>query len=227
MIILLENAGAQTGCLIASKSGEFVVEAAGEVDGDMRVLSGAGLSYAYPRSIVNFVDRTQQDIVLNDARSEVIFHNDPYIADRQPKSLLCAPIGDVGKLTAILYLENNLTTGAFTVDRLEVLKLLSSQAAIALENARLYANLETANQQLAEFNLNLEVKVTQRTQELREKNVLLSQEIQERQKVEAAARDTSRAKSEFLANMSHELRTPLNGILGYAQIFKRDQHLSA
>ena len=77
MIILLENAGAQTGCLIASKSGEFVVEAAGEVDGDMRVLSGTGLSYAYPRSIVNFVDRTQQDVVLNDARSEVIFHNDP------------------------------------------------------------------------------------------------------------------------------------------------------
>ena len=227
MRILLENAGAETGCLIASKYGEFVVEAAGEVDGDVRVLSGAGLSYAYPRSLINFVDRTQEDIVLNDARSEVIFHNDPYIAERQPKSLLCAAIVYQGKLTAILYLENNLTTGAFTVDRLEILKLLSSQAAIALENARLYANLETANQQLAESNLNLEVKVTQRTQELREKNVLLSQEIQERQKAEAAARDASRAKSEFLANMSHELRTPLNGILGYAQIFKRDQHLSA
>ena len=227
MRILLENAGAETGCLIASKYGEFVVEAAGEVDGDVRVLSGAGLSYAYPRSLINFVDRTQEDIVLNDARSEVIFHNDPYIADRQPKSVLCAAIVYQGKLTAILYLENNLTTGAFTVDRLEILKLLSSQAAIALENARLYANLETANQQLAESNLNLEVKVTQRTQELREKNVLLSQEIQERQKAEAAARDASRAKSEFLANMSHELRTPLNGILGYAQIFRRDQHLSA
>ena len=141
--------------------------------------------------------------------------------------MLCAPIVYQGKLTAILYLENNLTTGAFTGDRLEVLKLLSSQAAIALENARLYANLETANQQLAESNLTLETKVTQRTQELREKNVLLSQEIQERQKAEAAARDASLAKSEFLANMSHELRTPLNGILGYAQIFKRDQHLSA
>ncbi|MEK0188624.1 ATP-binding protein, partial [Microcoleus anatoxicus] len=59
MGILLENAGAETGCLIASKSGEFVVEAAGEVDGDMRVLSGAGLDYAYPRSLINFVDRTQ------------------------------------------------------------------------------------------------------------------------------------------------------------------------
>ncbi len=226
MRILLENAGAQTGCLIASKSGEFVVEAAGEVDGAVRVLSGAGLSYAYPRSIVNFVDRTQQDIVLNDARSEAIFNTDPYIAERQPKSVLCAPIVYQGKLTAILYLENNLTTGAFTGDRLEVLKLLSSQAAIALENARLYANLETANQQLEESNFTLEAKVKERTQELHEKNARLSEEIQERQKAEAAARDASRAKSEFLANMSHELRTPLNGILGYAQIFKRDQHLS-
>ncbi len=226
MGILLENAGAETGCLIASKSGEFVVEAAGEVDGDMRVLSGAGLDYAYPRSLINYVDRTQEDVVLNDARSEAIFNNDPYIVDRQPKSLLCAPIVYQGKLTAILYLENNLTTGAFTADRLEVLKLLSSQAAIALENARLYANLETANQQLAESNLTLEAKVTQRTQELSEKNGLLSQEIQERQKAEAAAQSASLAKSEFLANMSHELRTPLNGILGYAQIFQRDKHLT-
>ncbi len=226
MGILLENAGAETGCLISSKSGEFVVEAAGEVDGDMRVFSGVGLAYAYPRSVVNFVDRTQQDIVLNDARSEAIFNNDPYIVEHQPKSVLCAAIVYQGKLTAILYLENNLTTGAFTGDRLEVLKLLSSQAAIALENARLYANLETANQQLAESNLTLEAKVQQRTQELSEKNVLLSQEIQERQKAEAAAQSANLAKSEFLANMSHELRTPLNGILGYAQIFQRDKHLS-
>ncbi|MEZ2301276.1 MAG: AAA family ATPase [Microcoleus sp.] len=226
MRILLENAGAQTGCIIASKSGEFVVEAAGEVDGEVSIRQDAGLLYAYPRSLINFVDRTQEDIVLNDARSEAIFNNDPYIVEHQPKSLLCAPIVYQGKLTAILYLENNLTTGAFTADRLEVLKLLSSQAAIALENARLYANLETANQQLAESNLTLEAKVTQRTQELSEKNTLLSQEIQERQKAEAAAKAASLAKSEFLANMSHELRTPLNGILGYAQIFQRDKHLT-
>ena len=226
MRILLENAGAQTGFLMAPKNGEFVIEAAGEVDADMRVLSGAGLDYAYPRSLINFVDRTLEDIVLHDARSDVIFNTDPYIAQYQPKSVLCAAIVYQGKLTAILYLENNLTTGAFTADRLEVLKLLSSQAAIALENARLYANLETANQQLEESNFTLEAKVKERTQELHEKNALLSSEIQERQKAEAAALDASRAKSEFLANMSHELRTPLNGILGYAQIFQRDQYLS-
>ncbi|TAE53861.1 MAG: response regulator, partial [Oscillatoriales cyanobacterium] len=227
MRILLENAGAQTGFLIAPKNGEFVIEAAGEVGGDVRVLSGAGLDCAYPRSLINFVDRTQQDVVLNDASSDAIFHNDPYIVDRQPKSVLCAAIVYQGKLTAILYLENNLTTGAFTGDRLEVLKLLSSQAAIALENARLYTNLETVNKQLAEYNFTLEAKVKERTQELHEKNSLLSEEIKERQKAEAAARDASHAKSEFLANMSHELRTPLNGILGYTQIFKRDKHLTS
>ncbi|MEG4800966.1 AAA family ATPase [Microcoleus sp. ARI1-B5] len=227
MRILLENAGAQSGCLIAPKNGEFAIEAAGEVGGDVRVLSGAGLDCAYPRSVINFVDRTLEDIVLHDARSEAIFNSDPYIAEHQPKSVLCAPIVYQGKLTAILYLENNLITGAFTPDRLEVLKLLSSQAAIALENARLYANLETANQQLEEYNFTLEAKVKERTQELHEKNALLSEEIQERQKAEAAARDASRAKSEFLANMSHELRTPLNGILGYTQIFNRDKHLTS
>ncbi|MCW6052346.1 AAA family ATPase [Lyngbya sp. CCAP 1446/10] len=226
MRILLENAGAQTGYLIAPKNGEFVIEAAGEVGADVRVLSGAGLDGAYPRSIINFVDRTLEDIVLHDACSEAIFNSDPYIIEHQPKSVLCVAIVYQGKLTAILYLENNLIAGAFTPDRLEVLKLLSSQAAIALENARLYTNLATANQQLAEYNLTLEAKVKERTQELNKKNVLLSEEIKERQKAEAAAQDASRAKSEFLANMSHELRTPLNGILGYAQIFKRDKHLS-
>ncbi|MBE9120598.1 AAA family ATPase, partial [Tychonema sp. LEGE 07199] len=226
MQILLENAGAQSGCLIAPKNGDFAIEAAGEAGADVRVLSGAGLDYPYPRSVINFVDRTLEDIVLHDASSEAIFNNDPYIIEHQPKSVLCAPIVYQGKLTAILYLENNLIAGAFTPDRLEVLKLLSSQAAIALENARLYTNLATANQQLAEYNLTLEAKVKERTQELNKKNALLSAEIQERQKAEAAARDASRAKSEFLANMSHELRTPLNGILGYTQIFKRDKHFS-
>ncbi|MEG4865910.1 MULTISPECIES: hybrid sensor histidine kinase/response regulator [unclassified Microcoleus] len=227
MQIVLENAGAQSGCLIAPKNGDFAIEAAGEAGADVRVLSGAGLDYPYPRSVINFVDRTLEDIVLHDACSEAIFNNDPYIIEHQPKSVLCVAIVYQGKLTAILYLENNSIAGAFTPDRLEVLKLLSSQAAIALENARLYTNLATANQQLAEYNLTLEAKVKERTQELNEKNALLSEEIQERQKAEANARDASRAKSEFLANMSHELRTPLNGILGYAQIFKRDKHFSA
>jgi signal transduction histidine kinase len=102
---------------------------------------------------------------------------------------------------------------------LEVLQLLAAQAAISIENARLYADLE-------EVNRTLEAKVGDRTLELREKNVLLQQEIQERQRAEETAMVANRAKSEFLANMSHELRTPLNGILGYSQVLKKHQTLT-
>ncbi|MBD0386387.1 MAG: response regulator, partial [Nostoc sp. C3-bin3] len=118
-----------------------------------------------------------------------------------------------------LYLENKLIAGAFTPERLEVLQLLSSQAAISLENARLYNDLE-------EYNRTLEIKVKERTLELQDKNLELQQQISERQKAEEIAASANRAKSEFLANMSHELRTPLNGILGYTQIFQTDTSLT-
>ncbi|MBD1938263.1 hybrid sensor histidine kinase/response regulator [Microcoleus sp. FACHB-68] len=206
MKILIENAGAQTGSLILLKNGQLFLGAEGTKD-EVRVLESVPVSTSQqlPMSVLNYVARTQKELVLNDARSEEIFNTDPYITQHQPKSVLCTPILYQGQLTAIFYLENNLTSGAFTPRRLEVLRILSGQAAVALENAQLYHTLEA--------------KVEQRTQELKEKNIHL-------QKAEEIAKSASRAKSEFLANMSHELRTPLNGILGYAQILKRDRNLS-
>ncbi|MBD2040691.1 hybrid sensor histidine kinase/response regulator [Microcoleus sp. FACHB-672] len=206
MKILIENAGAQTGSLVLSKKGQLFLEATGTKD-EVRVLESVPVSTSQqlPMSVLNYVARTQKELVLNDARSEEIFNTDPYITQHQPKSVLCTPILYQGQLTAILYLENNLTSGAFTPRRVEVLRILSGQAAVALENAQLYHTLEA--------------KVEERTQELNEKNIHL-------QKAEEIAKSASRAKSEFLANMSHELRTPLNGILGYAQILKRDRNLS-
>jgi PAS domain S-box-containing protein len=93
---------------------------------------------------------------LNDAIHEGNFTSDPYIIKQQPKSVLCAPLLNQGKLVGILYLENNLTTGAFTLDRLEILNLLSSQAAISIENAKLYADVRAT-----------EVKLTQSLEALR------------------------------------------------------------
>ncbi|MEG4405323.1 AAA family ATPase [Microcoleus sp. MON2_D5] len=214
MKIAIENAGAQSGIFILEKAGRLLIEAYGTVDSDVEVLQTIPVenSQQLPISLINYVARTQENVVLSDATCEGTFTADTYIVNQKPKSVLCTPIIHQGKLTGILYLENNLTTGAFTPDRLEVLQVLSSQAAISIENARLYNDLEAAN-------ATLEAKVAERTQQLQEKNIHL-------QKAEELAKAANSAKSEFLANMSHELRTPLNGILGYTQILKRQKNLA-
>ncbi|MCP4297263.1 MAG: GAF domain-containing protein, partial [Proteobacteria bacterium] len=127
---------------------------------------------------------------------------DPYILKTQPKSVLCMPILNQGKLVGVLYLENNIAFQAFTAERLEVLKILSSQVAISIENALLYQTLEN--------------KVTERTAQLQERT-------QELEVAKEKAEIANEAKSNFLSNMSHELKTPLNGILGYTQILRNNQ----
>ncbi|WP_206602847.1 GAF domain-containing hybrid sensor histidine kinase/response regulator [Leptolyngbya ohadii] len=228
MQILLENAGAETGILILEKDSKLFIEATGQVNQDQIIVQQSIPVEAsqLPLSIINYVRQTQGNIVLNDATREGIFTTDDYILDHQPKSVLCVPIVHQGKLIGILYLENNLTTGAFTAERVEVLQLLSSQAAISIENARLYQDLAVANtdlkrshEQLEDYSKTLEAKVEERT-------VQLQQEVRDRQRAEEVAQSANQAKSEFLANMSHELRTPLNGILGYTQICQKDPTLS-
>ncbi|MEG3895400.1 MULTISPECIES: AAA family ATPase [unclassified Microcoleus] len=99
-------------------------------------------------SLVNNVKRTLLPLVLENARISSQFAADIYIQEHQPKSILCSPILNQGQLIGILYLENNLTVGAFTSDRVELLNLLCAQAAISLENARLYEQSQTYAQQL-------------------------------------------------------------------------------
>jgi serine phosphatase RsbU (regulator of sigma subunit) len=112
-------------------------------------------SHQLPASIIQYVQRTQKPEVLDDATEEGMFTTDPYIVENRPKSILCTPLINQAKLIGILYLENNLTTGAFTPDRLEVLNLLSSQAAISIENASLYADLQSYSEELEEKNVAL------------------------------------------------------------------------
>jgi GAF domain-containing protein len=85
-----------------------------------------------PAAIVNYVVRTHESVVLIYATREGNFTNDPYIKEHQSKSILCVPLINQGQLISIVYLENNLTAAAFTPDRLEILKILSAQAAISL-----------------------------------------------------------------------------------------------
>ncbi|MEH2364899.1 AAA family ATPase [Nostoc sp.] len=185
MKTVIENGGAQKGFLILEKDHQWVIEAEGTVDFDevtllrslpidsvdsdsvrdsvrsaeALLLSADRQTPILPVAIVNYVARTQENVVLNNATEEEQFIRDPYIVATQPKSILCTPLLNQGKLSGILYLENNLTTDAFTSDRIEVLRILSAQAAISIENARLYGQLE-------DYNRNLELRVEERTQEL-------------------------------------------------------------
>ena len=151
MKILIENAGAQTGFLILERGGEWVIEASGEIDADkVTVLQSIPINQHLPTSIVNYVTHTKETVVSNDAANENRF-NDSYIKTNKTKSILCAPLINQGQLSGIVYLENNLTAGAFTPDRLEILQLLSGQAAIAIANAKLYAEVKESERRLAQY----------------------------------------------------------------------------
>jgi PAS domain S-box-containing protein len=159
MKILIENAGAQRGLLILESKGKLLIEAEGSITNDkLTVLQSipvdrvANLSKSpLPLAVINYVFRTKESVVLNDALVEGGFTNDPYILENNSKSILCSPLLNQGKLISIIYLENNLSIGAFTPNRLEVLKLLSSQAAISIENAKLYSELQMSESRLAQF----------------------------------------------------------------------------
>ena len=200
MALVIENAGAQSGCLLLEEAGQWQPAAYG---------GEATPDWTPPLSIINYVARSQKTVALDDAAQsdQFSFILDTDVTERAVKSLLCMPLLNQGELTGILYLENDLATGVFTRDRLAVLQVLASQAAISIENARLYGRLE-------EHSRTLEQQVAQRTAQLR-------RATQEAQAARAAAEQASANKSAFLANMSHELRTPLNAIIGFTRIVKR------
>ncbi|MGG6267771.1 ATP-binding sensor histidine kinase [Leptolyngbya sp. AN03gr2] len=143
--IILENAGAQKGCIILDRAGELFIEVADTNQDASEVIVEAiplAQSQDFPLSILNYVARTQQAIVSIDATTESICASDPYVLKHSPKSLLCTPILYQGKFIGLVYLENNLVKGAFTHNRLETVKILMGQAAIALENARLFTCIQ-------------------------------------------------------------------------------------
>ncbi|MEW6498569.1 MAG: PAS domain S-box protein, partial [Cyanobacteriota bacterium] len=195
MQVVIENAGAETGALVLLEEDQLTVMAqcSGSRQCDLEKLAVADCA-TIPVSVIRSVERTQETLVLDDAVSEPPFSTDPYIQKQQTRSLLCMPILKQNQPIGILYLENNLSTGVFTSDRLQVLKLLMAQAAISLENARLY-------EQLADYAETLERNVEERTQ-------ALQQEIAERQQTEAALRQSE-------ANYRNLLQTANSIIIRY------------
>jgi PAS domain S-box-containing protein len=142
----IEHAGAERALLISPRGKDFQIEAEAITStGDITVqVRDNGTSYAVPmpETLIRYATRTQETVILDDALSQNPFTADPYIAQRRARSILCLPLINQGKLIGVLYLENNLMPQVFTPDRVTVLKVLASQAAISLENTRLYRDLE-------------------------------------------------------------------------------------
>ena len=144
MNIVIENAGAQRGFLLLDRKGELFIEA--QVDANTEVTEVGHMSFLgtgkLAESVVTYVRRTKESIVIDDAVMDTRFHSDSYILQKNPISVLCLPIIHLGNFIGILYLENNLVRGAFTENRIRLLQLLSGQIAVSINNAQLYEELE-------------------------------------------------------------------------------------
>ncbi len=207
MEILLENAGAQRGALVLSATGviedssQLVVEVSGNLNIGGHIdceLTGKTLidiphqtsdipPEMLPESIIHYVQQTQRTLLINTPSTDPRFSQSHYLQVQQPKSVLCLPISAQGKLVSIVYLENNLTINAFTLQHKETLEILSAQVAVSLVNARLYdivlASLGSADRI----------------------NTLKTEALE-------AAESANRLKDEFMSTITHELLTPINGI---------------
>jgi PAS domain S-box-containing protein len=146
MDIVMKNAGAENGALILIKDKALMVEARVFEEAPLKTFFTSvslGECDSLSLSIVQYVSRTRENAVLHNAAGDPRFGQDPYVLKTRPRSVLCIPILRHGDLSGILYLENNKMTGAFTPERVQVLKLLAAQAAISIENAKLYTTYKS------------------------------------------------------------------------------------
>ncbi|MCY6356536.1 ATP-binding protein [Clostridium sp. ZS2-4] len=198
MKILIENVGAQRGCLILNQNNSLIIEMEGNINELNSLVTKPVKLDKYhniAKSVVNYAATTKQNIVLKDASKENMFLHDTYMQNNNIKSVLCSPIINKGKFMGIIYLENNFAADVFSEQRLNMVNFLSSQAAISIENAYMYKTIKELNEQL-------EKKVEERTKSLNE--TMKYEEL----------------RTEFFANISHELRTPLNVIFGGQQMLE-------
>jgi predicted ATPase/signal transduction histidine kinase len=195
MQVVVKNAGAQSGALILNEEGNWRIN----IDCTNRqdcLLQSIPLeeSEVVPLTLINYVKRTKETLIFDDASNQPRFASDPYIIQHQPQSLLCTPISERGNMMGILYLENNLATGVFTGDRVAILNILCSQAAISLQNARLY----------------------QQSQEYAQKLELYLSDLKQMQ-LQLVQNEKMSALGNLVAGVAHEINNPVGFIAGNLQ----------
>jgi PAS domain S-box-containing protein len=140
----IEHAGAERGLLILPRGDTLQIEAEATTSGDdviVHLRDAPVTATALPEAVLHYVLRTRESVILDDASAENPFSADPYLRQQHARSILCLPLLNQTTLIGMLYLENNLAPRVFAPARIAVLKLLASQAAISLENTRLYRDL--------------------------------------------------------------------------------------
>lgn len=234
MRIVVETAGAEKAFLILENEGAWLIEAEYSTKLEGRTLRPhtpyQEKKNSLATGIVNYVLRTKEQVVLDDAVADNIFFSDPYIVEEKPQSILCFPLLHQAKLVGILYLENNLTTKAFTPSRVEVLKLLTTQIATSIENSILYSSqaglseqLKETNEKLEDHSHNLEKKVYDRTRELNSKNKQLEEtlfQIKEMQK-KLIQQEKLVSMVAVTKSIATEMRNPLNYIYNFVELTER------
>ncbi len=208
MASALEHTGAEQALLFLRHGSEQRIEAKATTHAD-RVEVTFSPAFAappeFPESLLRYAVRTQENVILDDASTQNPFSDDGYVLLRRPRSVLCLPLVRQRESIGVLYLENNLAPRVFTPDRLAVLELLASQAAISLRNAHLYADLRQENRDRRKAE-----------EELRQSSDALNH-------LQEEVRRASRASmmGELTASLAHELNQPLGAILSNAQAARR------
>ena len=203
MRVALENAGAQRGALLLMQGGALKVEALVDTSsrGAMEPVSPEAAARGLPWTLFSYVRRAGEHVLINDTSEPHPFSSDAYFSHSQARAVLCLPLQRQEQFHGLLYLENALTTGAFRPGRITLLRHLASQAAISVENARLYAEVRQAEAALRQANEELERRVEERTRELKQAQAHL---------VETAR---SVGMAEVASNVLHDVGNTLTSIV--------------